>query len=307
MFRSKHGGGAQTGGEAEQPYVFDRNDPYDRTGPIQYVIPKLMESKLFMNSIRDFRPPLNALAIWYLGQNGFILKFGNGPVIGIDLYLTNSCASTFAHLPFRVDRQLPIFIEPEDLDIDIFITTHSHQDHADPETLTRMDKSTPIFVGPFDSCRLYRECGVQEQNLRLIHPGETWDLFGSVSAQATFALPTDRTDLNHTGMLLRFANGTTFFNTGDTAYCERLSELLPAEVDVCAICVNGGFHNLSHLQAASIVSAVRPRAVIPCHYDMMINNVGSPGMLRIALDLMGSNAAFKLMNYYEPWLYQKGC
>ena len=305
MGNLRYDGGSQTGKGVELPYVFDGNDPYDRAVPIQYVTPKLMESKLFMNSIRNFHPPSNALAIWYLGQNGFILKFGRGPVIGIDLYLTNSCASTFAHLPFRMDRQLPIFIEPEDLDVDIFITTHSHQDHADPETIARMHKSAPIFVGPFDSCRLYRECGVPEPNIRSIHPGETCDLDGSVTVQGTFSLPTDRTDLNHIGILLRFANGTTFFNTGDTAYAERLSELLPVEVDVCAICINGGFHNLSHIQAASVVHAIRPRAVIPCHYDMMINNVASPAMLRVALDLIGSNASFILMEYYKPWLYQR--
>jgi L-ascorbate 6-phosphate lactonase len=305
MARSRRYADSQAGADAEQPYVFDGNDPYDRTVPIRQVIPRLMESKLFMNSIRDFQPPLDALAIWYFGQNGFILKFGNGPIIGIDLYLSNSCASTFAHLPFRLDRQLPVFVEPEDLDIDIFITTHSHQDHADPETISRMRKATPIFVGPFDSCRLYRKCGVPEANLRLIHPGETLNLFGSVMVEGTFALPTDRTDLNHIGMLLRFGNGTTFFNTGDTAYSERLPELLPAEVDVCAICINGGYHNLSHIQAASVVHAVRPRAVIPCHYDMMINNVGSPAMFRVALDLIGSNAVFKLMKYYEPWIYQR--
>ena len=53
------------------------------------------------------------------------------------------CASTYAHLPYRLDRQLPVFIDPEDLDIDVFITTHSHQDHADPETIVRMEKSIP--------------------------------------------------------------------------------------------------------------------------------------------------------------------
>jgi hypothetical protein len=42
-------------------FAFDRNDPYDR------------ESKV------------HALAIWYLGQNGFILNASKGPVIGIGL------------------------------------------------------------------------------------------------------------------------------------------------------------------------------------------------------------------------------
>jgi len=306
MASQSRNGGSQAEAESEQPYVFDRNDPFDRTAPIEYVTPRLMDSAIFMKSIRDFRPPSNALAIWYLGQNGFILKSGDGPVIGVDLYLTNSCASAFAHLPFRLDRQLPVFIEPEDLDVDIFITTHSHQDHADPETICGMQKAAQIYIGPFDSCRIYRECGVPEAKLRLIHPGETLDVGGSVSVQGTFALPTDRTDLNHIGLLLRFANGITFFNTGDTAYAERLPELWPSEVDVCAVCINGGFHNLSHMQAARIVHAIRPRVVIPCHYDMMINNVGSPSMLRVALDLIGSNATFVSMKYYEPWLYQRG-
>lgn len=279
----------------EQPCNFGRNNPYDRAAPIQLVIPKLPESKQVMDSIREFRVPENAFAIWYLGQNGFILKDTSGPLIGIDLYLTNSCASTYAHLSYRLDRQLPVFIEPEDLDIDVFITTHSHQDHADPETLRRMKKSATVFVGPFDSWRLYRECGIPGESCRLIHPGEILRLEGSTTVQATFALPTDATDLNHAGMLVRFANGTT----------ERLAALLPSDVDVCALCINGGFHNLSPVKAAAIVQAIRSRVVLPCHYDMMINNVGSPEMLRVAMDLVGSNATYHLMKYYEPWVYQR--
>jgi len=38
---------------------------------------------------------------------------------------------------------------------------------------------------------------------------------------------------------------------------------------------------------------------------MMVNNVGSPSMLRVALDLIGSSATFVQMRYYEPWLYQR--
>jgi L-ascorbate metabolism protein UlaG (beta-lactamase superfamily) len=55
-----------------------------------------------------------------------------------------------------------------------YVTTHSHRHHADPETIARMDKSTPIFVGPFDSWLLLPEYRVPATNLRLIHPGETW-------------------------------------------------------------------------------------------------------------------------------------
>ena len=140
---------------------------------------------------------------------------------------------------------------------------------------------------------------------QMVHPGETVDLGGSITAQATFALPTDDTDLNHTGVLIRFANGLTFYNTGDTAYAERLSALLPTDVDVCAVCINGGYHNLTVPEAAEIVRSIRPRVVVPCHYDMMVHNIGSPEMLRVALSLAGSCAHFAQMTYYEPWLYRR--
>ena len=296
----------ESGVITSEGYVFSRNDPYDRNAPIKFVVPALVESREYMRSIREFAVPADAIAIWYMGQNGFLLKDGAGPLIGIDLYLSNSCATSFVGLPFRLDRQLPLFIEPEDLDIDVFITTHSHEDHADPETIRRVRKTGKTsFVGPFDSMRVYRECGVPESCCRLIHPGESVELGGSTKMQATFALPTDATDLNHTGALLTFANGIRFYNTGDTAYAERLGALLPEEVDICAICINGGFHNLAPLQAAQIVKAIRPRVVVPCHYDMMVNNIGSPDSLRVGLDLVGSCAAFVVMKYYEPWLYRR--
>lgn len=287
-------------------YVFTRNSPYDRTAPIQLVVPRLCDSQAYMRSVREFQVPPSAFAVWFLGQNGFIVKGEAGPLIGIDLYLTDSCATSLAHLPYRLNRQLPVFVEPEDLDIDVFFTTHSHADHADPETIGRMRKGDGIrFIGPFDSVRVYRECGVPSSSCELIHPGETVEVGGSTVLQATFSLPTDHTDLNHVGVLVRFGNGQTFYDTGDSAYSDRLSRLLPSDVDVCAICINGGFHNLSAMEAAEIVKLIRPRVVVPCHYDMMVDNVGSPEMLRVALDLVGSDAHFAQMTYYEPWLYQR--
>lgn len=256
-----------------------------------------------MASIRNFAVPADSIAIWYLGQNGFLLKGASGPLVGIDLYLTNSCAYSFAHLPFRLDRQLPVFIEPEDLDIDVFITTHSHQDHADPETIQRMRKDSVRFLGPFDSLRIYEACGVDGSRCTITHPGQAIELGGGVSAIAAFAFPTDDTDLNHTGVLLQFPNGMTFYNTGDTAYADGLHKLLPKNVDVCAICMNGGFRNLSHFDAARIVKEIRPKRVVPCHYDMMVNNVSSPDMLHVAMDVLGVNSEFVMIDYYKPTVF----
>ncbi len=289
----------------ERAYDFAGNSAYDRSAPVKMVIEQRLSSQEYMRSIRSFQVPANGVAVWYMGQNGFLLKDADGLLIGIDLYLTNSCATSALHLPFRLDRQLPVFVEPEDLDIDIFLATHSHEDHADPETIGRMQHARTTFAGPFDAQRVYGACGVPQQNCRLLHPGERLSLSRTTSVSATFAMPTDARDLNHVGLLLEFGNGIRFYNTGDTAYTERLHELLPQEANICAICINGGCHNLAPMQAAAIIKAIRPKVAIPCHYDMMVNNVGQPEMFRVALDLLHAEAQFTQLRYYEPWVYQR--
>jgi L-ascorbate 6-phosphate lactonase len=285
-------------------YQFHRNDPFDTTRPIVLVVQQQMSSQEYMRSVREFQVPPGSLAVWYLGQNGFLLKDETSSLFGIDLYLTNSCADAPNNYTYRVDRQLPIFIEPEDLDIDVFVVTHSHLDHTDPQTIARMSKSKEtMFLGPFDAARVFAECGVQSCACRVLHPGEVMEI-GSTKLQATFAFPTDSTDLNHIGILLTFGTGITFYNTGDTAWSDRLSLLLPHDVDICAICINGGYHNLSSEHAALLIRDINPHVAIPCHYDMMVNNVGSPNMFRAALEREGVRDRFHMLDYYAPWLYK---
>jgi len=288
-------------------YRFTRNNPHDREAKIELVLPRRMASRAYMESIRAFKVPQNNLAIWYFGQNGFMLKSSSGFLIGIDLYLSDSCKEIFAHLPYRLDRQLPVFVEPEDLDIDVFCTTHSHDDHADSETIRRFTRKRQAqFIGPWESVEKYKRCGVETSACRLVHPNQEIELDGSVELAGTFALPTDATDLNHMGLLFRFSDGITFYNTGDTSYFTLLDSLLPRSVDICSICINGGFNNLDPVQAARIIKAIGPAVAIPCHYDMMINNVGDPELFRSSLREIGSGVPVKILEYYEPWIYRRG-
>lgn len=287
-------------------FNFGANNPFKKSEPLQLLTEPLVASRSYMESIRSFRVDRDSIAVWFFGQNGFIVKGPTGPLIGIDLYLTDSCAERYSHLPFRLNRQLPVFVEPEDLDVDIFVTTHSHDDHADPETIRRFgNKHGATFIGPWQSVQRYQECGIPEASCKLLHPGEETDLGQQMTIRGTFAIPTDDTDLNHLGVFIRFSNGITFYNTGDTAYCELLKNLLPKGPDVCAVCINGGFHNLGHMQAAQIVAAAQPRTAIPCHYDMMINNIGHPHMLEVSLRVLGDSTPVQILPYYEPWIYTR--
>ena len=164
-----------------------------------------------------------------------------GPLVCIDPYLTDYCGEKYTEQSFRVNRQLPVFIEPEDLNVDFIFCTHSHDDHTDPETLRRCgNKESTRFVGPYESYRRFQELGLPRERLELFHPNQDLE-FEALTVRGTFALPTDATDLNHMGIFFQFENGIKFLNSGDTAYSEPLSHTAEYRVDIMSVCINGVF------------------------------------------------------------------
>ena len=173
-----------------------------------------------MRQIREFPVPKNSVALWWFGQSGYILKSPEGTLAGVDLYLTDSCASIPNGL--NLHRSVPVFIEPEDLDVDIFTCTHNHQDHTDPDTIRRLgNKDTTAFIGPHPSCEIFAREGIETGRIVPAWPAcqqEHRDL----RLTGTFALPTDTTDVNHMGFVLQFGNGPKVYVTGDTDYSDLL-------------------------------------------------------------------------------------
>jgi len=255
-----------------------------------------------MQQIRDYRVPQRAVAAWWLGQNGFIFKTPEGTTVSTDLYLTDSCATLVEG--FDSKRQVPVFIEPEELTLDVFTCTHNHQDHTDPETIRRLaHKDTMAFVGPPPSCGIYRAEGVSDDRIHMSWPDCELG-FRDVEIRGTFALPTDATDLNHMGFVFSFGNGPRVYITGDTDYTELLVSAAKHKPDVMITCINGGFNNMSHWEAADIAGKIQPRLAIPCHYDMFADNAVDPRQFRASLLLRAPNVAYCRLNHAEPFLIE---
>ncbi len=86
--------------------------------------------------LREFAVPAGSLAVWWLGQAGFIFKSPAGRVIAVDPYLSNSCEAPARAIGVDHSRLSPPCIAAAELaGIDRYVLTHSHQDHLDPETL----------------------------------------------------------------------------------------------------------------------------------------------------------------------------
>lgn len=239
--------------------------------------------------------------MWWFGQNGYIFKSPEGTLASVDLYLTNSCVGLAPGLD--LSRRVPVLVEPEDLDVDVFLCTHNHQDHTDPETVRRLrNKDTAHFAGPHPSCQVFSREGIESG--RIVAAWPDCDLeFGDLRVRGTFALPTDETDLNHMGFVVQFGAGPKVYITGDTDYSDLLASAARHKPDVMITCINGGFNNLSHFEAARLAASIRPKVAIPCHYDMFPDNSVDPRQFRASLTLQAPGVAYQELEHGTPFLF----
>jgi len=259
-------------------------------------------SRECMESVRKFKVDNGSAALWWLGQMGFLVKTPAGTVFSVDAYLTNSCKKIGDSLGLDMDRRVPIFIEPEELEVDHFLCTHSHYDHADPETIGRLRKERiETFVGPGLACESFTRCGVEGAKIRQAYPGGKLQV-ADLTVHGTFAMPTDDSDLNHMGYVLAVENGPRIYISGDTDYSDLLGHVRKLEPDVMISCINGGFNNLSHWEAAELAVLLKPKVAIPCHYDMFPDNASDPQQFRACLRYKAPQVRYEQLDYVKPFV-----
>lgn len=254
-----------------------------------------------MDEIRAFRVEKDSIGIWWFGQNGFLFKSPEGTLASVDLYLTDSCNGLVPGM--NLSRKIPVLMQPQEVRADVFACTHNHQDHTDPETVRQLrNRDTMHFVGPHPSCDVFAREGVESGRIVPAWPDRELE-FGDLRMTGTFALPTDTTDLNHMGFVLQFGRGPKVYMTGDTDYCELLTGVRKHEPDVVITCINGGFNNLSHWEAAELVGKIGPKVAIPCHWDMFPDNSIDPKQLRSAMTLKAPEVAYQELRHAEAWIF----
>jgi L-ascorbate 6-phosphate lactonase len=255
-----------------------------------------------MQEIKQFEVPPNQVGVWWLGQNGFIFKTAEGTTLSVDLYLTNSVPELLPDLPVNLQRELPIFLAPDELETDIYACTHSHFDHADPHTIRVLrNKDTIQFVGPALTCRAYRDYGIESGRMISIAPQEEIS-HRDIRIEGTFALPTDDSDLNHIGFLLTFYDKYRIYITGDTDHCELLASVAKREPQTLITCINGNYNNLSHWEAAELAKWVNPKVAIPCHYDMFPDNSIDPAQFHASLKIRAPKVNYLQLSHAKPFL-----
>ena len=205
--------------------------------------------------------PVHGARIWWLGQSGFTVRFAGGPLLTID-----PCLSDAVERLHGFKRLSLPAIAAEDLPADWLLCTHEHADHLDPDAGATIARQRPScrFVGPA-SCRAgFAAAGIADDRSHFIAAGQVHDLGGC----QVHAFKADHADLAPQALMLVLSGaGVRLAFTGDTAWnIGNFSVLADPRCDVIFACINGGFGNMSHLDAARAIQQTAPRLAIPCHF-----------------------------------------
>ncbi|MEI6238772.1 MAG: MBL fold metallo-hydrolase [Planctomycetia bacterium] len=250
--------------------------------------------------------PARHVALWWLGQNGWIVKSPGGKVITIDPYLTNACKAVGAAAGLNFDRLVPPPLAPRDLAglVDAYVMTHGHEDHLDPETLRpyRTDGGRGPFVAPPETCDKLRALSVPESEIQMIWPNKEF-VCGDVTVRGTFAIPFGADDMTHMGFIVKIAGGPVIYFTGDTRYHEVLASCVASHRPEVLVTVINPFANLDPGQAARLAKDIDAQVVIPCHHDLFPDNSLSPRLLRTNLVALGIGDRYRELSHGKIYLY----
>ena len=252
------------------------------------------KSKKLADSINSFAPEEGEIAVWWLGQSGFVIKTSNYCFI-TDPYLsttledaTVNCGPEMKHV-----RMTPIPVLPEDITCaDFVLCSHDHGDHYDAKSvqgILRGSLHCKVIVPPAAKASLLKD-GIPESRILVVG---TEDRYKQENLEIT-AIRAKHNNFDYTEMFgypyvgyIIHVHGKTIYHAGDTILFDELPEILKAEnIDLGLIPVNGyddlriqtGFQsNFMYYEAADLAKFAEIKLMIPCHYDMFTANTEQIG------------------------------
>lgn len=243
------------------------------------------KGRQLLDEIKDTKVSEDELAIWYLGQCGFVVK--QQKIIYIDPVLNDmqdkhGNSRRFYEPPF----------EPEMAEADYVFCTHEHADHMAKETVLGIYKNNKAvrFVLPGVCKDTAAGWGIPEDNLIEAGTNQPLALSDMTVHGVSTAHPTHRREEDGKEWSLAYGfemNGIFLLHMGDTYITERLLhdlKQLPAP-HVFLTPINGGDYfrdkrniigNMSAREAAFMAEELSADLTIPMHYDMIKNNTCDP-------------------------------
>ena len=220
-------------------------------------------------------------SITWLGQMGLLVKLA-GTTVLID-YFASDIPGRQTAVPIPVDRVA---------DVDCFAGTHDHLDHIDHSAWRIWGKSCPgaKFVFPSAHVMSVTEDGIPRERQLPIDAGARVSI-GNVTIHAIPAahefLSRDESGRYPCLQYILEGGGLRIYHAGDTLRYEGMLPLLKSfgPIDAALLPINGRdgvryrrncIGNMTFQEAADLAGELKPRLVLPGHWDMFADNPGDP-------------------------------
>lgn len=238
------------------------------------------EGTELIREVSSHSPPPGGLTFWWLGQHGVILKLA-GQVFYIDPYLSPG-----------EKRLVPPLLAPQDVtNADWVLCSHDHGDHIDPGAIPGIAEASPQanFVAPQPARERMLSLGVTSGRLICLDDGEVFGQQGikitGIRAAHEFFDYVAGVGHPYMGYVIE-ADGCAVYHAGDTLCYEGLLTALKRwELTLAFLPINGRdakryragcIGNMTYQEAVDLAGALRPRLVVPTHYDMFASNSENP-------------------------------
>lgn len=202
------------------------------------------------------------MKLYWLGQAGFYLVADHGTAIMIDPYMSDSLLQDRGE---KYHREVSINEEFLKAKVDVMVITHAHADHMDFATLDQVFAVNHgvAVMAPRNVLSQLRARYGELENYMLFEPGVEITMNG-ILFRASYACHSDECPI---GVIIE-GEGKVLCHTGDTMFHTRLKTELPMEADLLMLPINGVGNNMNAVDAARLTRSLRPRLVMPMHWDM---------------------------------------
>lgn len=229
----------------------------------------------YLERVKQDRPAVGSVRIFWLGQAGFMLQMSSGRTIGIDPYFSDCVRRLLPEEGLGFKRLMPPICAADDFTVDTLLITHEHYDHFDVDSIAALmgNGHTQVYANaPVVS--MIQEMGLDTKRAHIMRKNNPIRLDGCTVTP----MDCDHGDLapEALGLMLDF-DGLRVYYAGDTSLSpQRLEQAIQAKPEVAILPINGAYGNLDGSEAATLADMLGCSVCIPCHFWTFPKHRGDP-------------------------------
>ena len=251
------------------------------------LIQPVQSGAALVNDIAETKPASGEVALWWLGQSGYAVKTASA-LFYVDLYLSEHLTAKYANTEKPHIRMTAAPLRGGDLShVEWVFASHKHSDHLDPLTMPDLFAASPQakLILPAAIVDYAISLGLERERLIPTRSDEILQ----VGPLTVHVIPSAHPGLDYSedsgfpflGFVFE-VDGLKMYHSGDTLVYDGLAERLRRfDLDIAFVPINGTDArrdqlkvppNMNMEEALELARQIKPRLLIPHHYDMFTFN-----------------------------------